>query len=306
MKNTIWQRLFRGVQRVLQNQEWTSHVEPGWNDQIMDLVLTDRFHAKQGRSTARWTVPGKQGKRTLYLKRHYRLGPFRGLLATIWPNRGWSPAFEEWRHLEWAHSQGIKVPLAMAAGESIGPWCRLQSFLAVEELTDMLPLHEAIPMASAALNGSRFQQWKQGLVREMARITRALHGRRHFHKDLYLCHFYISASDTVRIPEWKERVYLIDLHRLAQHRFTRWFYRLKDLAQLVYSSDVPGIDARDRLRFWRLYQGRDVKTFPGKLLRWCVLVKWFRYKRHNDRKKEILPVPAVSDLSLAARRREAS
>ena len=49
------------------------------------------------------------------------------------------------------------MPLAAAAGEFIGPWGRLQSFIAIEELTDMLPLHEAVPAAAAALDPVTFR-----------------------------------------------------------------------------------------------------------------------------------------------------
>ena len=29
---------------------------PDWADRIMDVAVTDRFHAKQGRSTGRWVL----------------------------------------------------------------------------------------------------------------------------------------------------------------------------------------------------------------------------------------------------------
>src|SRR5213079_2543628 len=105
-----------------------------------------------------------------------------------------SPALQEWDHLEWARREGVPVPAAVAAGEYIGPWGRLQSFLAVEELADMLPLHEAVPAAAARLDPATLRRWKRGLVLEMARLTRGLHGRRTFHKDLYLCHFYVHRD----------------------------------------------------------------------------------------------------------------
>ena len=84
----------------------------------------------------------------VYLKRHYRLSWWHGLLALLRPGQSWSPALQEWEHLHWAREQGFPVPEAPAAGEFIGPWGRLQSFLAVKELTGMLPLHEAVPAAA--------------------------------------------------------------------------------------------------------------------------------------------------------------
>jgi heptose I phosphotransferase len=215
MKETIWKRLFRGVRRLRQRADWLHFVGPDWADRIMELAITDRLHAKQGRSIARWTLQNEDRHLTVYLKRHYRLPRWRGLLATVWPDAGWSPAVQEWHHLRWANALGMPVPTAVAAGEYIGPWGRLQSFLAVEELFEMLPLHEAIPAAAARMEPTTFRAWKRTLGAEMARLTRALHARRYFHKDLYLCHFYIPRKWTEAIPSWPGQVYLIDLHRIS-------------------------------------------------------------------------------------------
>jgi heptose I phosphotransferase len=251
------------------------------------MAVTDRFRAKQGRSTGRWVLqaparPGQAPRRlTVYLKRHYRLPWWRGLLAALWPQAGWSLARREWRQLEWARSQGLPVPEAVAVGEYIGPWGRLQSFLAVEELAGMLPLHRAVPLAAARLDPATFRRWKRTLVLELARLARLLHDRRCFHKDFYLCHFYIPRSDTEEVPAWRGRVYLIDLHRLTHHPWTWPLWQMKDLAQLLYSSDLPGVDVRDQLRFWRAYWG---PRRPADLwLRRCVLLKWQRYRLHNAR-----------------------
>ena len=109
----------------------------------------------------------------------------------------------------------------------------------------------------------------------------ALHDRRLFHKDLYLCHFFISEQDTRTIPDWRGRVQLIDLHRLGRHPWTWRLWQAKDLAQLVFSSDIDEIDFRDRLRFWLAYAGPDRHTLKGRLLRWFVMLKWRAYRRHN-------------------------
>jgi heptose I phosphotransferase len=298
MNETFWQRLSRGARRLKQREYWAALVPPNWADDIMDLELADRFHAKQGRSTCRWVLPMGGGE-AAYLKRHYRISWWRGVLATLWPERGWSPALEEWRHLEWAKGQGLAVPEALAAGEFIGPWGRLQSLLAVRELRNMLPLHEAIPLAAEHLGPGIFEQWKRGLIEEIVRITRFLHERRHFHNDLYLCHFYISDRFTREVPYWRDRVYLIDLHRLRHQPLTWPLARLKDLAQLLFSSELAGIGNRDRFRFWRSYMGAQWRSRRARLLLRCILFKCGRYRRHDLRSAERLS----SHLAPASRER---
>jgi heptose I phosphotransferase len=282
MSESLWQRLFRGTTRLYYRADWPAFAGDDWVARIMSVAVTDRFHAKQGRSTGRWTLHGNGKRISVYLKRHYRLPWLAGWLAMLFPQGDWSPAMQEWQHLQWALDQGLPVPAPVAAGEFIGPAGRLQSFIAVEELADMLPLHEAIPAAAACLDASTFAQWKAGLAAQVAHLTRELHQRRRFHKDLYLCHFYIPAADTARLPEWQGRVHLIDLHRLGHHPWTWRIWQVKDLAQLLYSSTVQGLTARDRLRFWRHYLGKQRRDWSGRLLRWCVLSKGRRYWRHNE------------------------
>jgi len=281
VSDTLWQRLAHGGRRLLQRPDWARFAGADWPDRILAAAVTDRFHAKQGRSTGRWILHAGEQRMAVYLKRHYRLSWWRGMLAAFWPDAGWSPAMQEWQHLEWARSQGMPVPATVAAGEYIGPWGRLQSFLAIEELTDMLPLHEAIPAAAGQLPPAFFQIWKRSLIAEMARLTRVLHERHCFHKDLYLCHFYIPRTDTGRLPEWRGAVHLIDLHRLSRHRWTRPIWQVKDLAQLLYSSEVTGVTARDRLRFWQGYAGPKRRAYWYRLLGRAVQLHWRNYRRHN-------------------------
>ncbi|MFO0878625.1 MAG: lipopolysaccharide kinase InaA family protein [Gemmataceae bacterium] len=295
---SLWKRLTQGWRRLHQRPDWASFAGPGWPDRIMDVAVTDQFHAKQGRSTGRWrlkAVDGSGRELVVYLKRHYVLPIWHGVLATLWPWRSWSPAMLEYDHLEWARHQGVPVPATVAAGEIIGPWCHFHSFLAVEELTNMLPLHEAVPLASRKLPPEVFRRWKQGLAAEMARLSRLLHDRRHFHKDLYLCHFFIHESDITSPPglevtSWRGRVVLIDLHRLTHHSWTWWLWQLKDLAQLLYSSEVEGIDARDQLAFWIHYRGPGAQRWSWRWMRRLILFKWRRYRRHNMRRKQRLAV----------------
>ncbi|HJT77082.1 MAG TPA: lipopolysaccharide kinase InaA family protein, partial [Gemmataceae bacterium] len=290
---TLWQRLFRGARRLRQQPYWEQFAGPGWAERILTVPVTDRFHAKQGRTIGRWVVEADGRRLVVYLKRHYRLPWWRGLLAALAPDACWSPALQEWEHLEWARSRGLPVPVAAAGGEFIGPWGRLQSFLAVEELTGMLALHEAVPAAADRLDAATFRRWKRGLAEELAALTLALHRQRWYHKDLYLCHFYIAEEDTARLPpSWRGRVRVIDLHRLGHHPRTWLWWQAKDLGQLLYSSDVPGIDARDRLHFWRRYRADAGLGRSGRWLDWVIRLRAWNYHRRHERR--------VSDRARAA------
>jgi heptose I phosphotransferase len=277
----LWQRLRRGVWRERGETDWAEFAGPDWRTTVFRTEIHDRFHAKQGRSIARWTLRAGDRRLVVYLKRHYRSEWWRGWAAALWPGRGWSAAWQEADHLRWAAAHGFPVPRPVAVGERVGPWGRLQSVLAVEELAGMVPLHEAIPAAAGRLSAVAFHRWKRGLVAALARRVRALHGLRHYHKDLYLCHFYVPERLTHYIPAgWADDLFLIDLHRLGHHPCLGRWWQLKDVAQLLYSSEVAGVTARDRLRFWRHYAGpgRDRGAWPW--LRRGILVRWRNYRRH--------------------------
>src|SRR5262249_41921749 len=148
------------------------------------------------------------------------------------------------------------------------------SFLAVEELTGMLALNEALPLARERLAAADFRRWKRGLAAELARLARLLHDRRHFHKDLYLCHFFVHHDHSARLPDgWRGRVFLIDLHRLGHHPWTWWWRQVKDLAQLLYSSMLPGVDVRDQAAFWKHYRGPGARSGSSSWLRRAILFK---------------------------------
>lgn len=280
-------RLRLGDRRVYDVPEWVSAAGADWPDSILDAVVTDRFFAKQGRSISRWT----RGPLVVYLKRHYRLPRWHGILAALWPSANWSPGWQEHVHLQIAERLGVPVPRVVAAAEYIRPGGQLQSMLAVEELSGMIPLHEAIPLAARRLAPADFAKWKRGLIAEMVRLTRLLHDDAWFHKDLYLCHFYIPDADTIRPPiDWIGRVHMIDFHRLARHPITRTWWTAKDLGQLLYSSDVDGVSARDRVRFWKLYSGR--KTPIRSLVRRIALIRARNHAQHNQRRPQ-LPAKAA-------------
>lgn len=274
----FWKRLIRGTRWVWRSNRYQDALPDDLDATVMTLDARDRLHAKQGRSTARVVFHAPSGPLPVYLKRHYRL-PWRDrLAAALHPSGHHSPAAAEWAHLERARELGIAVPDAVAAGERIGPWGGLQSYLLVAELTGCEALNEVLPGLAESLEPATFAALKRALIVEMADITAMLHQAKAFHKDLYLCHFYLDLS---RLSASGPKLALIDLHRMAEHRWYPDRWRWKDLGQLLYSTHgVAGIDDRDRLRFWAHYRRRLALRRP----RWhrrMVQLKAARYLAHN-------------------------
>src|SRR5262245_10451540 len=166
----LWRRLLFGERRVRQQSDWAKFAGPDWPERIMTVPVTDRLFAKQGRTIGRWSL--RQGDESLvvYLKRHYRLSRLAGLLALLQPAGSWSPPFSEWDNLARLRAEGLPAPRPVAAGQVLLPGGRLQSFLAVEELTGMLPLHEAIPLAARRLSPRELAEWKRGLIGALVRL----------------------------------------------------------------------------------------------------------------------------------------
>ena len=276
-------RLVRGSRWSWRDDRLAANLPGDLDASVMDLAGGDRFHRKQGRSTARLRFDAAAAGApalSVYLKRHYRLPAWDRVRALVHPAGRYSPGASEWAHLERARDLGIRVPEVVAVGERIGPWGGLQSYLMVAELVDQAPLHEAIPALAATLDPTRFKRLKRALIVEMAEIVARLHLAHAFHKDLYLCHFFVPPGDQAQ-PSGDGRLCLIDLHRLAVHRWSGPRWRCKDLGQLLFSTEgVAGVDDRDRLRFWMHYRRRMRFRFP-EVERRLAQGKAALYGKHN-------------------------
>ncbi len=273
-------------------------------DQIMNLELHDRFHSKQGRSIVRWELGEASPSLVLFLKRHYVSGFWKGFLARFLPDRWfkswtWCPSREEYENLQIAAQLQIPVPRLIAMAEKRGPGFALQGYLALEELAGMEPLHLVIPYAKKQLSADDFAIWKKRLIEEMVEVILKFHLQSYFHKDLYLCHFYLPLGHcSKRNPEFENQIRLIDFHRFNRHRLRFWWFLIKDLGQLWYSSQIEGIEDADRSYFWDRYrQAWEEKQIRNtrfrirhklrtKLLSLCR--PWIRYRgqrycRHNQK-----------------------
>jgi heptose I phosphotransferase len=277
---SIWERWARGVSWTWVNERYRALVPEDLEVTAMTLESRDRYHAKQGRSTARVILQRAELPLPVYLKRHFQVPWPSRLAALLAPAGRHSPASAEWARLEHVRGLGIDVPDVVAAGERIGPHAGLSSFLMLAELTGRQAINEALAILVDRLQPADLAELKRRVIVEMARITATLHAARVFHKDLYLCHFFMDVHQPGTIGD-RARVTLIDLHRLSEHRVWPDWWRWKDLGQLLFSTyGVEAITDRDRRRFWKCYRRLAGIRRPSWHER-MIKLRAARYREHN-------------------------
>lgn len=249
----------------------------GLYQQVAAMTATGDHHAKQGRSTGRYLLPTERGLVEVYVKKYFTLSWRERWFASL----SELPGPREWENTRRAGKLGIPVPELLLAAADPAQLCK--SLLVTRALTGYLPLHRYLPARWLADRGSlarsrAFFAFKRRLVARLAEMTRRLHAANLFHRDLYLCHFFLR--ETQADGEGFQLV-LIDWGRLVESRRARW--RIKDLAQLHFSADLAGINRADRLRFLREYLGIGHLNPEARVLARKVAWKAALYRRHSVR-----------------------
>jgi heptose I phosphotransferase len=243
-------------------------------DSLARLRPADHYVEKQGRSTGRYVIQAPVGSVRFFLKKYYTLS---------WWQRWFLPLEEypgprEWANIERVAALGIPVPRALAAGARSEGECH--SLLAVRELEGYQPLHQVIPRRFGGQDTLPVRQLRRQLTYRLAEIVRRLHDAQLYHCDLYLCHFFLHDQPAIDGEGPTEHLVLIDFTRLRHSNISRW--RVKDLAQLLFSSDLPGITRSDRMRFFKHYLRVSRLDATARRLLRRVQRKALLYHRHNQ------------------------
>jgi heptose I phosphotransferase len=201
------------------------------------IRLTEVAREVGERQTSRIELVLGGDRRAFYLKRHGRphwkewLKP---LLRLTWPVLG---AIPEWKAIAHFENAGIPTMVGVACG-----WQGGRSFLLTESLEGYIRADHWMEQADDRLQ-------RKSLVTQVAEMVARMHASGLHHQDLYLCHLLLKWG-TGDPGGCDAR--LIDLGRVRKHRRLPLRWRIKDLAQLYYSS-CRLASTIEMMRFWRSY-----------------------------------------------------
>ncbi len=210
----------------------------------------------------------------LFLKRH-RL-TVNEMLRSLFNRGNAESGHNEWDKILLFHSIGIPTMVPIAYGEiqrwSL-PWV---SMTITENINNAVSLEQFIPDNFSGKLSAENVALKRNITLELASIVRRLHDRGLNHQDLYLCHFFIRTDPF--------KIFMIDLQRVNQRNRISYGRKVKDLAQLYYSSTVlKGINRSDRLRFFKSYLKTDrLRKADTRLIK-MIKLKSNRISRHTDK-----------------------
>ena len=171
----------------------------------------------------------------------------------------------------------VRIPQTIAYG---GQWAGLFekcSFIITLEIPNAHSLETQLP---DCFELSVSSQPKREFILRLADFIRRFHETGYRHRDLYLCHIFLSDNETL---------YLIDLHRTFKPNLTSKRYQVKDLAQLHYSCPSDKISHTDRLRFYLAYTQKEKLSFSDKAFIRKIHAKALHIARHDRKHGRTVP-----------------
>lgn len=219
------------------------------------------------RPTTRLDLDSPGGQVTFYLKRHApaKLKEYlKPLIRLRWPRLGARP---EWDAILRFRQLGIPTMTPVAIGQR-----GRESFLVSLAIEGCEKLSDWMRRTPRPIDQVQLRAIREN-IRELAGIAARMHAAGLHHQDFYAGH--------ILLPNAPQRgLHILDLGRVRQCRHLATIWIVKDLAQLHYSA--WWFTRLDRLRFLKLYLGRDLRSVDRILIR-KIIRKAASIQRHSKK-----------------------
>jgi len=215
-----------------------------------------------------------------YLKR-YRPPTLKERLKNWVYGKGCYDALHEWKAIVEFNRLGISTMLPIAVGKSEGNSCIL---------TAGIKNYSRASILLPALHDNKQEERRHRVISRIAKMLGTMHKFGFAHQDFYLVHIFIKEAEN-------DKPYIIDLQRVIMQRQLAQRWRVKDIAQLLFSASGM-IDKNDIKIFWGIYlRTAEIKNDP-KLCKKIYKKAGSIAARHNRKTKATtcngkVPIPSL-------------
>lgn len=233
----------------------------------------EEFRALESRRTIATEFGGKR-----YFVKYHRGIPSAEIVKNLLQLRlPIVSARNEWQAISRLSELGIPVPGIAAYGRrGLFPQT-CESFIVTEDVGTQFNLED---LSRDWSNKPPLFSEKFALIKDVAGISKKMHGHGICHRDFYICHFLVNSQDNVK----EKKLTLIDLHRALVKKSLGKRWVVKDIGSLYFSAMETGLTKRDLLRFIRHYSGLSLRqALSGDREFWDeVLQRALRLKRRHS------------------------
>jgi hypothetical protein len=241
---------------------------------LMHLGGGSTFKKTDIRSVVKIDIGEGDTGKSFYLKRHR--WPWRLKIKAIRERLKKEDARNEWEKMIVLHSLGFKTMTPVAFGEKrmAGIPCSAltltETIEGAEKLESYIPRHFTLPLT----RGKVLE--KRALIGKLASLAREFHGKNLNHQDFYFSHLLIRESDGA--------IFIVDIQRVHGADTVSMHDRIKDIAQIAFSSSLSGIFTRsDFMRFIHVYLAKDrLGTAEKRMIR-KIHAKVKKIARHTEK-----------------------
>lgn len=160
------------------------------------------------------------------------------------------PGWHEAIATGWCQQAQIATANVLAAGFIVDAAGKpSESFFLSEELVGFLP---ADRWATENLPQDPADPRRRAFLACLADMAGRFHQEGLFHRDFYWCHFFVRENEPALFD-----LRLIDLQRVHRPTWRTWRWRLKDLAQLLFSAPPGFLIGRERQQWLARYFGTE-------------------------------------------------
>jgi len=217
---------------------------------------------------------------TLFLKRYSSPPLFVQLKNWFNFRKRISCAYCDFQHTKTLATAGIKTPKTICYGQQRGLVFEKRSFCVTEKIPNAQSLERKLPDYFNAPDTVENLKLRRSFIAQLAEFTKKFHRTDYRHRDLYFSHIFYDSDG---------QFHLIDLARAFRPILLAERFRIKDIAQLYYSTPARYFSRTDHMRFYLAYTGHNKLTLQDKTFIRKVISKTSRMAQHD--KKHGRPVP---------------